>query len=56
MQNLTRKQIEFIQSKVIRLGSVEAVKRDYNRDDAVSEFARVFAQAWFKPIKADITF
>jgi hypothetical protein len=40
---LSQEQIDFIQAKVVRLGSVENVKRYYNRGDLVGEFARLVA-------------
>lgn len=47
MSKLTQSQIEFIRAKVERLGSLEAVEKSYNRDDAVSEFARVCGRVMY---------
>ena len=44
---LTPDQIKFIQERVMRLGSMEAVSEAYNRDDSVCLYAKTFAEAWY---------
>ena len=48
INRLDRGQLEFIQRKVMELGSREAVRRFYNARDSVSEFAKIVAEAMFE--------
>ncbi len=41
---LDERQKDFIQAKVVRLGSLEAVEQDYSRGDTVSNYALKFAR------------
>ena len=46
---LDRQQLEFIQTKVMELGSRDAVKQFYKDRDSVGEFARICAEGlWGK--------
>ncbi len=45
--HLDRQQLEFIQTKVMELGSVEAVRAFYGKGDSVSEFAMMCAKAMY---------
>jgi len=42
--------VNYIDTKVRALGSIEAVARDYNAKDLVSEFARMLARGYFKEV------
>jgi hypothetical protein len=48
---LNKDQKKFIKDKVKKLGSVEAVQKDYKRKDLVSEFALEYAEKIFKKRK-----